>query len=110
MDILFTPPQTQSAQLHMWMILYSFQVDSYHCIYGCLNKSKLFPQNFKTYIQFHNIHFRNQPLPVLHQNKTYVYLSIQLVPLLKWKPQNHVTTFKLIKQYKQLLQCPITMK
>jgi hypothetical protein len=66
-------------------------------IFGCPNKSCMAPQKFKTYIQSRNIHFRNQPLPVLHQNEAYVYLGIQPIPLLKWKLQNHITKSKLVK-------------
>jgi hypothetical protein len=66
-------------------------------ITGCPNKSKMNPHQFKTHIQSHHIHFRNQLIPTLHQNEPYVYLGIQLVPSLKWKVQIHVTTAKLIQ-------------
>jgi hypothetical protein len=51
-------------------------------IIGCPNKFKLSPTAFKAYIQSHNIQFRNQALPILHQNESYKYLEIQLVPSL----------------------------
>ena len=67
-------------------------------------------QKFKTYLQSHNINFKNSPIPILHQNELYVYMGIQLIPSLKWKLQIHATTTKLTQQCKQLLQCPVTMK
>jgi hypothetical protein len=65
---------------------------------------------FKAYIQSHNIKYRNQPIPVLHQNEPYVYLGIQLIPLLKWKTQQTITMNKLIKQTQLLLNSPTTLK
>jgi hypothetical protein len=65
---------------------------------------------FKAYIQSHNIKYRNQPIPVLHQNKPYVYLGIQLIPSLKWKAQQAITMNKLIKQTQLLLNSPATLK
>ena len=79
-------------------------------ITGCPNKSKTNPEAFKVKIQAQNIHYRNQPLPVLHQNEPYVYLGIQLVPSLKWKLQTHITTTKIIDQCKKLANCPATIK
>ena len=79
-------------------------------ITGCPNKSKTKPDTFKTKIQAQNINYRNQPLPILHQNEPYVYLGIQLVPSLKWKLQTHITTTKIIDQCKQLTNCPATIK
>ena len=67
-------------------------------------------ETFKAQIQATNITYRNQPIPVLHQNESYVYLDIQLVPSLKWKIQTHVTTTKLISQCSQLANCPATFK
>ena len=52
-------------------------------ITGCSNKSRLNQETFKAQIQVTNITYRNQPIPVLHQNESYVYLGIQLVPSLK---------------------------
>jgi hypothetical protein len=52
-------------------------------ITGCPNKSKMNPPNFKTFITSQNIHYRNQPIPILHQDEPYTYLGIQLVPSLK---------------------------
>ena len=77
---------------------------------GCLNKSKMNQETFKAQIQAINITYRNQPIPVLHQNEPYVYLGIQLIPSLKWKIQIHATTTKLINQYSQLANCPTTIK
>jgi hypothetical protein len=79
-------------------------------ITGCPNKSKLSPTTFKAYLQSHNIQFRNQALPILHQNKSYKYLGIQLVPSLTWKIQIHTTMSKLNEQCKLLKQSPTTMK
>jgi hypothetical protein len=79
-------------------------------ITGCPNKSKLKPEKFKILIQNHNISYRNQQIPVLHQNEPYTYLGIQLVPSLKWNLQTHITTNKLIHQCKQLAKCPATIK
>ena len=61
-------------------------------------------------IQTQNINYRDQSLPVLHQNEPYVYLGIQLVPSLKWKLQTHITLSKTIDQYKQLTICPAIIK
>jgi hypothetical protein len=79
-------------------------------ITGCSNKSKMNPPNFKTFITTQNIHYRNQPIPILHQDEPYTYLGIQLVPSLKWKLQIHITTTKLTNQCKQLTNCPLTIK
>jgi hypothetical protein len=65
---------------------------------------------FKAYIQSHNITYRNQSIPVLHQNEPYVYLGIQLIPSLKWKIQQTTTMNKLMKQTQLLLQSPATLK
>ena len=77
---------------------------------GCPNKTKTKPEAFKTTIQTQNINYRDQPLPVLHQNEPYVYLGIQLVPSLKWKLQTHITLSKAIDQCKQLTTCPATIR
>jgi len=49
-------------------------------ITGCPNKSKLKPNSFKTHITSQNISYRQQPIYVLHQNESYIYLGTQLVP------------------------------
>ena len=49
----------------------------------CLNKSRLNQETFKAQIQATNITYGNQPIPILHQNESYVYFGIQLVPFLK---------------------------
>ena len=77
---------------------------------GCPNQSKLNPTTFKALMQASNINYRNQPIPILHQNEPYVYLGTHLVPSLKWKIQIHTTTTKLIKQCTELTTCPATMK
>jgi len=64
----------------------------------------------KPQIQNQNICYKNQPILVLHQNESYIYLGIQLVPSLKWKLQTHITTNKVIDQCKQLTKCPATIK
>ena len=79
-------------------------------ITGCPNKSKMNQETFKAQIQATNITYRNQPIPVLHQNEPYVYLGIQLIPSLKWKIQTHATTTKLINQCSQLANCLETIK
>jgi hypothetical protein len=79
-------------------------------ITGCPNKKPMPATTFKAYIQLHNIKYRNQPIPVLHQNEPYVYLRIQLIPSLKWKAQQTVTMNKLIKQTQPLLNSPATLK
>ena len=79
-------------------------------ITGCPNKSKKNQETFKAQIQVTNITYRNQPLPVQHQNDPYVYLGIQLIPSLKWKIQIHATTTKLINQCNQLVNCLTTIK
>ena len=78
-------------------------------ITGCPNKSKMNQETFKAQIQVTNVTYRNQPIPVLHQNEPYVYLGIQLIPSLKWKIQTHATTTKLINQCSQLANCPATI-
>ena len=81
-----------------------------YAITRCPNKSKMNQETFKAQIQATNITYRNQPIPVLHQNKPYIYLGIQLIPSLKWKIQIHATTTKLINQCSQLVNCPATIK
>ena len=54
-----------------------------YAITGCPNKSNTKPTTFKLKLQNHNITYRNQPIPTLHQNEPFVYLGIQLVPSLK---------------------------
>ena len=76
----------------------------------CSNKSKMNQETFKAQIQATNITYRNQPIPILHQNEPYLYLGIQLIPLLKWKIQIHVTTAKLINRCSKLVNCPTTIK
>ena len=76
----------------------------------CPNKSKMNQEAFKAQIQATNITYRNQKIPILHQNEPYVYLGIQLIPSLKWKIQIHTTTTKLINQCSQLANCPATIK
>ena len=77
---------------------------------GCPNRSKMQPNKFKNYMTNQKISYRDQTLPILHQNEPYVYLGIQLVPSLKWKLQTHITTTKIIEQCKQLSKCPATIK
>jgi hypothetical protein len=72
-------------------------------ITGCPNNKPMPATTFKAYIQSHNIKYRNQPIPVLHQNEPYVYLGIQLIPSLKWKAQQAITMNKFIKQTQLLL-------
>ena len=79
-------------------------------ITGCPYKSKTKPNTFKTQIQNMNITFRNQPIPILHQNEPYTYLGIQLESSLKWNLQTHITTKKVIDQCAQLAKCPATVK
>ena len=77
---------------------------------GCPNKTKMQPNKFKTYMTTQKISYKDQTLPVLHQNEPYVYLGIQLVPSLQWKLQTHITTTKIIDQCKQLSKCAATIK
>ena len=103
--------QTQLGKLDKYCAWAGMDLGVQKCaITGCPNKSKTKPENFKTHIQNQNISYRNQPIPVLHQNEPYVYLGIQLVPSLKWKLQTHITTNKVMDQCKQLTKCPTTIK
>ena len=77
---------------------------------GCPNKSKLAPQIFTTFLQTQNINFRNQAIPILHQNEPYKYLGIYMVPSLTWKIQTHATTTKIQEQCKLLKNSCATMK
>ena len=79
-------------------------------ITGCPNKSKMNQETFKAQIQATNITYRNQPIPILHQNEPYFYLGIQLIPSLKWKIKIHATTTKLINQCSQLVNFLATIK
>jgi hypothetical protein len=79
-------------------------------ITGCPNNKPMPATIFKAYIQLHNIKYRNQHIPVLHQNEPYVYLGIQLIPSLKWKAQQAITMNKLIKQTQLLPNSPATLK
>jgi hypothetical protein len=45
-------------------------------ITGCPNNKPMPATIFKAYIQSHNIKYRNQPIPVLHQNEPYIYFGI----------------------------------
>jgi hypothetical protein len=74
-------------------------------ITGCPNNGHMPATTFKAYIQSQNIKYRNQPIPVIHQNEPYV-----LIPSLKWKAQQAITMNKLIKQAQLLLQSPTTLK
>jgi hypothetical protein len=77
---------------------------------GCPNKSKMNPITFKALIQYTNINYRNQPLPVLDQHKPYTYLGINLAPSPKWKTQISTTTSKVIKQCQAFVASLATMK
>jgi hypothetical protein len=79
-------------------------------IIGCPNNKPMPTTIFKAFIQSQNIKYRNQHIPVLHQNEPYVYLGIQLIPSLKWKAQQAITMNKLIKQTQLLLNSPATLK
>jgi hypothetical protein len=69
-------------------------------ITGCPNNKSMLATTFKAYIQSHNIKYRNQPIPVLHQNEPYVYLGIQLIPSLKWKTQQATIMNKVQQTHK----------
>jgi hypothetical protein len=43
---------------------------------GSPNQTKMNRLTFKALLQIKNISFRNQPIPVLHQNEQYLYLGI----------------------------------
>jgi hypothetical protein len=79
-------------------------------IIGCPNNKSMLAATYKAYIQSHNIKYRNQPIPLLHQNKPYIYLGIQLIPSLKWKAQQAITVNKLTKQTQLLLNSPAILK
>ena len=81
-----------------------------YALTGCPNKSKLTPHKFTTFLQTHNINFRNQSIPMLHQNEPYKYLGIYMVPSLTWKIQTHATTTKIQEQCKLFKNCCATMK
>ena len=106
-----TSLQSQLNKLDKYCEWAGMDLDITKCaITGCPNKSKMNQETFKAQIQATNITYRNQPIPVLHQNEPYVYLGIQLIPSLKWKIQTHATTTKLINQCSQLANCPATIK
>lgn len=71
-------------------------------IIGCPNRTKLGPQAFIMNIQFVNINFRTQPMPMLNQHALDVYLGISLVSFLQWETQVHATATKLMKHCKLL--------
>jgi hypothetical protein len=77
---------------------------------GCPNNKPMPATTYKAYIQSHNIKYRNQPIPVLHQNESYLYLGIQLIPSLKWKAQQAITMNKLIKQTQLLINLTAILK
>ena len=79
-------------------------------ITGCPNKTKTKTKTFKAKIHARNINYKNQPTPILHQNKPYVYLSIQIVPPQKSKFQTHITLARITYQWKQLINCLATIK
>ena len=76
----------------------------------CPNNKYMLATTFKTYIQSHNITYRNQAILVLHQNEPYVYLGIQLIPSLKWKTQQATTMNKLMKQTQLFFRSPTILK
>jgi hypothetical protein len=76
----------------------------------CSNNKPMPATTFKAHIQSHNIKYRNQSIPVLHQNEPYIYFGMQLIPSLKWKTQQAITMNKLIKQTQLLLNSPATLK
>ena len=81
-----------------------------HAITRCPNKTKLPPTTFKAHLQSHNIQFRNQAIPILHQKKPYKYLGIQLVPSLTLKIQINSTMTKFKEQCQLLKASPTSMK
>jgi hypothetical protein len=100
--------QTQLNKIDLFCEWASMDLSIPKCaLTGCPNQSKLNPQTFKALLQAHNISYRHQPIPVLHQHEPYTYLGIQLVPSLNWNIQTHCTTPKLMQQCKQLT-CPLT--
>ena len=64
---------------------------------GCPNLTKMNLLTFKAFLQNKKISFRNQPIPVLHQNEPYLYLGIHLVASRNWNIQIHVTLTRLIQ-------------
>ena len=79
-------------------------------ITGSSCKSKFNQKTCKAQMQATNLTYRNQAIPVLHQNEPYVYLDIQLISSLKCKIKIHATTTKLINQCSKLANCPMTIK
>jgi hypothetical protein len=79
-------------------------------ITGCPNKSKLKPNTFKTFIQSQNIIYKSKNFPTLTQNEPYTYLSIQLMPSLKWNLQKEITLNKAKQQGKLLATSPASLK
>ena len=110
-NIELTSLQNQLSKLDKYYEWAGMDLGMTKCaIIGCPNESKMNQETFKAQIQATNITYRNQPIPVLHQNEPYVYLGIQLIPSLKWKIQTHATTTKLINQCSQLANCRATIK
>ena len=66
-------------------------------ITSCPNQSKLTPQKFTSFLQIKNIYFRDQFIPILHQNERYKYLGIYMIPSLIWKIQIHATIINFSK-------------
>jgi hypothetical protein len=103
--------QSQLNKIDKFYAWASMGLGIYKCaITGCPNKSKVSPTTFKAYLQSHNIQFRNQVLPILHQNEPYKYLGIQLAPSFIWKIQIHSTMTKIKEQSQFLKASPATMK
>jgi hypothetical protein len=110
MDI-YSAPQLQPRKNSKFNTWASMDLSIPKCaITGAPNKTKMAPKTFKAYMHFHRINYDNKPIPILHQNESYRYLGIQLIPLFKWNLQRQITTNKLIKQSKQLLTSPTTIK
>ena len=66
--------QTQLNKLDKYCEWAGMDLEVPKCaIIGCPNKSKTKPETIKAKIQAQNINYRNQPLPILHQNEPYVY-------------------------------------
>ena len=77
---------------------------------GNPNRTKRNPPAFTIFLRNQNITFRNQPIPILHQNEAYKYLGIHLTPTLKWNIQIHATMTKLNEQCKLLRNYNAIMK
>lgn len=101
-NIIQIQPQINKLRLYSDLAHMDLGITKY-VVTRCPYNSKLQPLAFTTYLKAQNIHYKNQPLPMLSQNDPYTYLGIWLVPLLKWSIQKETSKEGIKRQSATLL-------